>query len=677
VAKDAELTSTTVAITEKLPPGPMNTRRGFRRRLLERMLRDMLISRFNELALAANPPLLSAGATTGRMVATKNEFTLSATVKQDGVERGLAALAREFERVRQHGFTASELQRAQINLRRSYEIDLQEVDKRSSADFVAEAFRYFMGEDDMAGSPAALALVGEFLASISLHEVNQFAASLFRGPNRVVTVTAPEAAVVPPPSALLSVLAAPRGETLAAWQDNAKEGPLTEALPPPGRIVRERALPEVGATEWLLSNGVRVLLKPTDFRKEEINVQVWSNGGSSHIPTSDLTNAQLVGDVILSAGIGRFKFNELRKALAGKQVSLALDLQPLAEGWHGSASPQDLEALLQLGHLAVTAPRRDDSAFDAVKQAFTEEVMRRGADPRTVYSDRWTEVFYQDHPRRRPTSAASAARADRARILRLYHQRFDVLDGLNVVMVGALDLARVRPLVEKYFGALRTTGRQEGWRDDGARLTTRPQRFEVRRGHEDKAQVGLVFFTAERYQQDNEFRLRSLGEILQNRMYERLRTKLGGVYGVSVATSTERWPRGYYHLDVDFSCAPDRTEALIAAVKEEIAQARSTGFTADEIATLKANQRRWRAEAQRTNDYWLQRLVYIVTYQEAPGFILAGAKMTESLDAPALLAAARKYLDQDRLLVGLLTPEAPPPVAANAKAAKATAGAAP
>jgi zinc protease len=671
VVKDKELPATTVGVVYKLPRRPLISRADYRRHVVDGLYHTMVNGRLDELRRVTDAPFLFAASTTQSFVRPTDVFLQIAGVKQDGVARGLEALTREVERIDRHGFTRTELEREKGDLLRQMERAVREKDKVNSAQYAGEMVEHFLRQEAMPGVERELALTKEFLPTITLEEMNRAAAELITEKNRVVVVQAPEAATVPPETELRALFDRTQKQQLEAYVDKVGEGALVDKLPPPGKKVRESRVDPLGVTEWRLDNGVRVVIKPTDFKNDEVLMMAFSPGGHSLSPDRDYQSAVHAAAIVDSSGAGRFGPTELRKALSGKVVSVSPFIEELEEGFTGQSSPDDIETLLQLVHLLATSPRRDEQSFAAYKAQLAEQVARRLADPETVFGDKWVVTMFNNHLRRRPPTAEDVEKVTLDAVLRVYRDRFKDMGDFTFVFVGQVAPDRLLPLAQKYLATLPTARRKERWRDVGARPVGGIKRFDVAMGSEPKSTVAIAFTGMARWSREEAHRLDSLTEALSIRLREVLREDLGGTYGVQLSGELGWRPVQLYSTEVNFTCAPDNVGRLTEAVYAEIRAARSPGLSADHVTKVKTAQKRAHEVALRNNGYWVGRLTEHYRHGTDPKQILDEPKLIEALDAAQLKAAAAKYFDEKRQVVGVLKPAATPaPAAASKPAAK-------
>lgn len=657
---DPETSQTSVAVYYKLPRQSHGSYGDYRRSLVEGLYDGMLNARLYEIGQQADPPFLFGVSGAAGLVRSRSVHVHLAAVREGEVERGLEALLTEVERVDRHGFTQTELDRFKKDFLRGYEQVYRERDKVESASFAAEYLGHFLEDEPIPGIERELDLVRRFLPTIDLDEVNGLAQSWITEENRVILVTGPEKEDLdlPDEEALRAVFDAVEAGEIAAWVDRVLDAPLMAEIPPPGVVVAETTITELGITEWQLANGVRVILKPTDFRNDQIVVTGFSPGGHSLVDDQQHTTATFATAILSEGGLGPFGRIELEKALAGKVAGVNASIAELEEGIAAWASPQDLETMLQLLYLTFTSPRLDEEAYQSLMAKMRIVLENRLSRPETVFQDKLTEVLAQGHPRRRPLTEERLAEVDPGEAVRIYRDRFADAGDFTFIVVGNFEPAEIRPLLEIYLGGLPAIGRQESWRDVGVRRPEGVERFEVRKGIEPKSQVELIFSGPAEWSREAQHQIRSLGAVLSIRLRERLREDLGATYGVGAAGSLSARPIETYSVAFSFGCSPAQVEHLIEVLFEELALIKQQGIEESYLAKVREAQRRKRETDLKENSFWLRALHSYYSHDLDPREILAYDELIEQVTSERMQEAARRYLDPQRYVLGVLYPEA-------------------
>lgn len=659
VVTDPELTMTNIAVYTKRPPEKTRSMNEYRRDMVDELFSSMLRARLSELARRPDPPYLYGTASSGGLVRTKGMSVLSAAVADSGVERALTTLLVEATRVKRYGFTASELARQKTEMMRDMERAYAEREKTESRAYANSYVSDYLNGEPAISVDMAFQLYKIYLEGITLDEVNALADGWLGARNRVITVSGPQKAglTIPDSTALRAVLASIDGMEITPYVDNVSNEPLLPTEPKKGRIVSERSIPELGVTEWKLSNGVRVALKPTDFKNDEVRFTSFSPGGTSLVSDADFYAAAAASDIVDESGVGTFDNVTLQKKLAGQVVSVSPYIGELREGINGSASPRDLETMFQLIYLYATAPRRDTAAFASLKSREQGALRNRSAIPEVVFDDSVRATIWNGHLRARPWDASTWDRINLDRALDIYRNRFADLGDLTFVIVGNFDSTALRPLVETYLGGLPSSGRKETWRDVGMRLARGGQQKAVRKGLEPKSAVRLYFTGDFDWNLQNRFDMQAMVEVLRIRLREALREEKGGTYSVGVNGSPMHLPKERYLMTVSFGCAPDRVDELTRTTLEQIEKLKKEGPTAEELAKVREIQRRGLETTRKQNDYWLSQLANSYVNGEDPVVNVKVEPLIEKMNAASVQNAARRYFDMKTMTTMVLVPE--------------------
>jgi zinc protease len=659
IVADKEASRSIVAVYHKLPLRDQSTVGDYRQKTVEVLFDSMLNSRFNEIAQKPDPPFLAAAASEDRLVASKEVFVLSAMVPENGIEKGLKALYTEGERVARFGFTATEFERQKSDMARFYERALVERESEDSNDFAEEFTRSFLEGEPIPGIEYEQALHSYLLPGIKLEEVNRLAGEWMTDDNRVVAVSLPDKPGVRVPTAedLLAVLDGVKHAEIAPYEDTTSEAPLLAALPSPGEVISTRTIEAAGITEWLLSNGVRVVLKPTSFKEDEILLRAVSPGGISLAPEENLVPANTADHVIALSGLDGFSEVDLRKKLAGKTVSLTPTISELEEGLSGSASPKDAETLFQMIYLTFTAPRADPASFDSIKAQLKAVLENRSKNPEAVFTDALRSTLQRDQPRFRPMTVDEIPKMDLAKSLAFYKDRFADASDFTFIFVGNLDLEKIKPLVCRYLASLPSLERKETWKDWRIPPPEGVVKRKVVKGVEPKSLEAIVFSGPFHSNMENRLALRATAQVLETRLRKVLREKLGETYDVSVQPYANKVPTEEYRLMIDLGADPKRVDSLTKVIFKEIEKLKDKGPTESEVADVRTAESRDYETNVRENDWWLDELSERYWLGEDPAESLRFPKVLSYLSAKTVEDAARAYFNTKRYVQVTLYPE--------------------
>jgi zinc protease len=659
VATDPEATATTVSVFSKMVARDQTTIGAYRQSLVERLYAGMLSARFDEIADKPDPPFLAAATSRGLFVRSAEVTSLNALVKEDSIERGLTALFTEAERVARFGFTATELEREKLNIARGLERESVDEGAHTSEALADEYIRNFTQLEPIPGIPYEYALHQRFLPAITLAEVNALAKDWVAERNRVVIVSAPQRndVTVPDEARLAAAIKAAPGKPLTVYVDAVSTLPLLDPLPAPGRIAKQTTNDALGITEWELSNGIHVALKPTTFKQDEILFRAVSPGGTSLASDEDFVAAETASEVIARGGLGKLTENTVEKLLAGKTAGVRPEIGDTDEGLRGGASRRDLETMFQLIYLTFTQPRADAEAFRAITGQLLATLANRQGLPEAAFSDALQDAVSQGHLRARPLSTALVGQMSLDKSFAFYKNRFADASDFTFIFVGSFDAETMKPLVERYLASLPALYRHEAARDVGMRPPAGIVERQVTKGVEPKSEVSVVFSGPFQNDQMHRVVMRAMAETLEGNLQRTLREDLGGTYGVSVNADFDKLPEGQYRLTITFGCDPARMESLVDTLFQMIEQFKMTGPTNGQVGDVRAALVRDLETNSRDNRYLLNQLTFKYEYNEDVRDVLNMREFYDRLSASAIQDAARTYLNTNRYVKVTLLPQ--------------------
>lgn len=655
IETDPESTNTAVSIVTKMPHRPAASVRDERRAIAEQLYNTMLSARLDELRRRPNAPFLHAGSRSGGFVRTADSFTQTAVAKEGAVQEAYSALLEELLRVERHGFTQTELTRAKSDVLRTFQRAARQRDTEDGRVFAREIVRNFLQDEAMPGPEAELAYAEKLLPTIALEELNRLGASLAKG-SRVVGVTGPATMTKPTEAALKGITKAVASREIKPYDDGGPSVALMAATPTPGPVVKTQAFAELGVTEWTLKNGARVVVKPTEFKSDEVRLSAFAPGGTSLASDADYDSVKFADALAREGGVGAFDATALRKALAGKVAYAGAGIDELESNVSASASPSDLESMFQLVHLRFTAPRRDDAAIGAWKEQETERARNRRLSPEGVFGEDLQLFSTQNHKRRQPTTPEMIQKIDVDKAFAFYKARFGDASNFTFVIVGKVDLDRAKTLSETYLGSLPSANKKETWRDPNVSRPKGVAKKAVVKGSEPKSRVSLTFHGNEAWTRDTENDMRMLSEVVRMRLREILREDMGGVYGVSAGGYIARRPKKEFSFNIGFGCAPENVDKLEKAVFDEIKAIQTNGIGADYITKIKQLWKRAHETNLKENGFWASELARAYRYGDDPKLILDFDAMVDKVSEARVRAAAKKYLTTTQYVLGELRP---------------------
>lgn len=660
VTTDPELSTESVQLLVRRPTTHYLTEDDERRALVTALLSTIGNQRLGDIQRRPDAPFVSAFFGQSELVRDVEVFALVANAKEGRTADAFEAVLTEQHRLGVHGVLPAELERAKASLLRAREQAAAEQDKAFSSTHVDRYVDAFLTGNATPSARTRLALATRLLPTIALADVNAAARDAALGTDRFIAVRAPDkdGLVLPDRAKLLAVMARVDTLTVSPWTETTIEGPLVAVPPTPGRVTSMLPHPDVGIIEWRLGNNVRVLVKPTDFRADQILVEGTAPGGMSLVSDADMTAASLATAIARESGYGTFNASELRRRLAGSIATVTPQLGELTQGFSGSTAPKDLGTFFEVLWLAATAPRYDSSAVAAFFNRVRPQLANRDRIPFAAFSDTITLTMTGNHPRAQPLDLARFNAIDPHRAYAILQDRFRDFNNFTFVIVGNVDTLTLRPLVERWLGALPTSGRKETWRDVSPPFLKDPVAKVVHRGKEPLA-LQIVLFGGPTPDASDAMATatNAAGSILETRLLETLREAMGATYSVNVSAGVLPQPRKARIGSINFTSAPDQADSIWRAADHIIADLRENGPTAAELATHVEKERRETEVSARTNEWWLANIVDHVETDSPLAAITAWSERLDALTVARVRTAAHIVFDPSNVARFTLLPE--------------------
>lgn len=613
IATDPEATSTQIMMFYKHDPIPDEIKLSQAALVLNYIksaASSMIRERFQEIVQKPNAPFTSAYAYDGDyfVAKTKDAWTVVGGAAEDKIKDAVAAMVRETERMRRFGFTASEYERARTNILKSYEDNYNNRDKQRNQSYSQEYVSSFINSEAIPGIEYEYNMMNMIAPNIPVEAINQSVAALVSDNNMVIAITGPqkEGLTYPTTEEILAVINGVRAEEIEAYVEEVSDEPLIATLPQPGKIASTSQDEAFESTVWTLENGMKVVLKPTTFKDDQIIMTASSDGGYSHFAEQDPINSKMMGSVMTVGGVGNFSNTALTKALAGKTASARPSISLTTQGFNGSSSIKDFETMLQLVYLYFTAPRSDDDAFQSMMQRMETQLKNQEAEPMVAFSDAVSKMLYGDNPMTTRFKLEDVAKVDYKRIMEMYRQAFSNPGSFVFTFVGNIDEEAVKPVIEQYLASL--PGKAETVKFKEVPMNFNKGKAEnifKRKMQNPKASVFIASNGNVAYNQKNRMLMSMFDQVLRIVYTEKVREDEGGTYGVSVQGQISRYPEGQSILQIIYDTDPEKAEKLNDIIHRELKIIAENGPRSEDFKKVKEYMLKQYTENLKENGYWM------------------------------------------------------------------------
>ena len=662
VVSDKENPVNQIYIAYKTDTETIRTISDYKKSLTYNLFIGMMNQRFSDLTREANPPFLMARSMYDNLVRSKNAFQVFARVGETGFEKGIKTLLLENERVKKFGFNNAEFERYKKTYLKDLEKKYNEKDKTESGNLVWDYVSNFLNNDPIPGIEFEFNYAKENLNSITLEDLNQLAKKWITDKNRIIIAESieKEGIKVPEKKDIAAITAGIQNEKIDPLPEKEFNQPLMAKIPAPGKIEHSKNIGKVNITEFTLSNGAKIVLKPTDFQNDEIRMTAFREGGQSVFPGDYNWSAVFSSKCITDCGLGIYSKPDLEKVLAGKNVSVSPYINTYYEGFNANSSKSDLETMFQLINLYFTSPRYNESAYtsyiDKQKQYFKNLTLR----PEINFFNQATKFRYNNNPRTPGVipSDSDFNTINFDKISKVFQDRFSDVSGFTFIFVGSFDVEKIKPLLETYIGSLPGKKMKNSYRDIGIRSIEGPAQKNIYIGTDPKSFVYLFFDSQlPSVKKEDEHLLWSLGQILERIFIDKLREEMGQVYGVNVSSDVEKYPYLHYEFEVIIPCSPDNSDTLVNAAIAELRRIIARGLTSGEIQKEIETQTRVAERDSKENNSYLSKIERVYQLGEDFSRLENPYSIIKLLTPENLKRVAKQYLDVNKLVRVTLYPE--------------------
>ena len=615
VASDPEQAYNVLEVMYKSDPMPDElklTQMGYIQSTIENIISTALDQRMSELAEKADAPFMAAGAGFGKYLVakTKDVFEVRVVFKENEWQKGLDAAMGVVLSAAKYGFTDSEIERVKADILSSLENSYNERDKRKNRSIVSEIQRHFLSAEPMPGIEMEYQMVQQMLPMFSAQMINQVMQQVVTPENVALMIMGQqkEGNVLPADEQLLAAYQQSLQQEVQPYEEALSGVELLPEVPAKAGKVKKEQAGDFGSTVWTLSNGVTVVYKQTDFKKDQVLLNAFSKGGTRLDMSQPNIVRQSVEDMVSLGGLGQFSQTDLPKVLAGKNVSLEASIDGRSESLSGSAAPKDLRTLFELLYLSFTAPRYDEEAYTAWYNRQEAQLKMIEQNPRKIMSDSLQLTLYPGMPDMAPTHLADLQQLDYRKGFELGKKRFENPADFTFYFVGNIDVDSLRQMSELYLGSLKTSKERE---QQPAQVLpvrgSRENRFDLPMQQAVTTVYDFFYLYDQKYGIKEALECTMLGQSLNIMLTETIRERDGYVYSPGAQASLDA-QSGLATLIYLFNTGDDKREKAEAAAYVELQNLAKDGIREDVLQKVRDYMLKQHQEQVKENSYWLSKL---------------------------------------------------------------------
>jgi len=573
IITDPEITDIIYEIYYKQKKGPpRGTLAYYRDSIINYLIYSMFNMRFTEAESNPDGAFSESWSYLWHWASSSGYYVMETKAKKGVWEDALRELLLEKEAVRRFGFTESELERAKLEILSYMEKQLAEKDKKETSFFVHGFVSNFLYGEDMADIEWEIDAVNALLPGIGVKEIAQALKDYFAPNDCIVFLKAPlaEKESLPSKERIKDIFKETAKAKITPRQSEKVSDRLLEKLPVPGTVNFESIDKETGAVTIVLSNGVKVILKETKNKNDEIIFYAVARGGTLNANADEIVSVNLASEMLTASGLGPYSRTELINKLAGKQAAFSFWDSNYYRGFQGSSTKKDLKTLFEMIHLFFTSLQFDERAVAALLDQYKTNLAHKDDDPQSFFSREITKIINNNHPLFKPLEYGDM---DKVSVMIAFEYILKCVNPADYTFIftGNFNVKEIMEFSSQYIASIPNSLSMNTWTDP---KITRPGKIEknIYKGKDEKCAVYLTWFSAgdKDFSEERNQTSAVLTEYLDILLTDEIRENMSGVYSISAGASVSTIPNGEYRLTVYFQCNPARAQELINAVKERI-----------------------------------------------------------------------------------------------------------
>ncbi len=665
IATDKEATSTSLALYWKHKKSPNGTIGAYRQGIVRSLISMMINERFSELCQKPTAPMMYAGGGySGFLGREIDVFAVSASPKENRINETAELLLKVMKQIDDHGFLQAELDRQKEDLLSTYTKLAKEENKTQTNSLADEYTDHYLENSPCPGIRQEWKYAKEFMPEITLEECNAMVKTWITDENLIFYLTAPEKEgfKVTTEKEALNIIANSKNVVTEPWVDNFKDEPLfseqlNEVTP---KVTNSNKV--LDYTEYTCPNGVRFIVKKTDYKADEIQISSFAFGGTSLYNDKDAYQAQNADGFIDAGGIANFSATQLSKKLKGMNLSISPYISDETQGFSGNCSPKDLETTLQLINLYYTAPRKDQEAYERNIENTVQQIKFVQDNPQVAFSLKYYQTAYPNDKRRVLIPTEEQVRSlDLEKMYTIYHERFNDASAQTFFFVGNVSDDDIK-LIAKYLNNLPVNGKQknEKFINRNPEFAKGIQHAEAVKGIEKQGMLivtGQMNVNANELDPQTRIALQEFGDALGITTLEIIREKNGDAYSPSASVSYELMPEGQVSWMFYIGCDPEKAQKIEKDCIKIMKQYMKKGCDKKTLSKVQEQMIVNRGKARQNNGFWMGQIQGSYMYNESRDYVEQYNEMVKNVTPKDIKALAKKYVNLDNYIVVTLRPE--------------------
>jgi len=587
----------------------VKTEENLRNGIIETMVYMLFNMKAKEQLLKNNPKATSIKLSVGHISSHKSSYAFSVNYQANN---DLAALQELYELIlsfKKYGFSKDNLALIKKHILGLNEKEYKQSSDMKSVSIASSLLKCMENSYVYVDYESKYNFKKKFIKEITLEEINQKYNKIITIENRIIRFMNTTGHQISKQNVLSSIKKAQEHLTDYSKAEKIPKKLLNKSLISK-KIISQKYHPKTEINEFLLENGIKVLFKKTDFKKDKVILQGTSFGGQSLYDIKELDSARKASYFVSQSGAGKFSVLDIHKILVGKKVTASASLSGLTENVYGSADNQDIKSMFELIYLKLTQPKINKIILENRKKYLKSKLEKEEKNPKIKFNKELALFYYQNNPRIQYDTNKSIDNLNRRKMLKIFKDRFSDMNNFVFLIIGDVELKTIKSLSCKYLGNLPTKERMENFIDREKPYLEGKQKFSRAYNNENISNIMLLYKSKLSYSLRTELIFDAISSILKVRLREVIREEKSGVYGISVNTKLSKIEKNRSEISIQFSCNPKRRAELISEVNKVIAKFKENPVSNKELTIYRKKFNKEYETDMKNNYYWLSKMIY-------------------------------------------------------------------
>ena len=612
VFSDDEIRYNTFTITKILDRDVIKDEKSMKNSIIDQLLFNILNTRLNNLQKESDTPFLQSLVYKYDINNSQDIFSAVAVIKNNKLSEGITLLNNFLKSSAKNGVTDYELELEKENLINNYKNLVTNKESITHETYADSLVEHVMSGECFIDIDEEFNIYSTLIKNITTKDLNKRIKKIYKENSLYFLTTSTSQNKINEKQ--LEELIKESKNSNKIIDFSIKPVILTPLKTSLGSFTKETD------GKYLLSNGIKVFSKKTDFDKDKIYIKLFKKEGSSSNDYTTFINSTIAPTIIEQSGVGNLKPTDIDTFMKGKNFSISSYISDYEQGFIISTDRKNLELALEYMNYLIYEPKVDKIIYENTISDLKESLNNRNNSPQIVYRDKIREIYSGKNNRKLPLSEKDLTLISPEKVLNIYKEKFSNFSEYNLIVVGSFTEEELEKNLKTYVASLPSENSKTIITPLDLKTPKNIVIEKVIKGVDKKATVTLIFPYNFKYGYEEKTLYNSFSQILNIALIEDIREKIGGVYSISSRTSLSPNNYGEDKMVISYSCDISRVDEIEKAVLQSLESLLYKDIDKEKINSVVKNYELSYNTEMKENSFWFNYLYQKIT---VPNYKLA------------------------------------------------------